>query len=444
MQIRHVVTCFLRHPEQRTVLLGLRSDDVRTYPGHYAGISGSIEDESPLERAVIEIGEETGLDEEQISLRGEGWPIRFPAWELDTVWVVHPFLFDCLDPASVRRDWEHVKFDWVPPENIPHLDTVPKLHEAWESSLDAAAAGGTLSSDRIFSMVKEDREHGASELGIWTLRGLMAASDEVLCSESADPTSALREACRRAAGLRPSMATTLTAVLEAWSGLRGIETADDAARREASEHLKRLAERRGDASVRAGTSAADQIAAGQRVVTISSSFTVLLALKEAADKIKHITMAESRPAFEGRRAAEAAASFGIDTELVTDAAACSALTSEADLVLFGADSLLADGSVVNKVGTLALCASALLLDRSTLAVATLDKLLPAGLEPEMEEMDPEGLGADIDQVRVRNPYFECVPARAVDHICCESGIVDAAALRNEAKKRRELARELLR
>jgi translation initiation factor 2B subunit (eIF-2B alpha/beta/delta family) len=441
MELRHVVTCFLRHPEQRTVLLGRRSEDVRTYPLHYAAISGSIEDESPCERALIEIREETGLSDEQVRLTSEGWPIRFPAWELDTVWVVHPFLFECEDPASVRRNWEHLEFEWAPPENIPALETVPRLHEVWESAREAAAAGGYPGSERIFEMIREDREHGASELGIWTLRGIGAALRQTIETDADDPREELREACRRALDLRPSMATTLTAALDAWDALRQIDFNTACWMNEADEALNTILDQRDEAALRAADRSAESLPDGARVVTISSSFTVLATLKAAAERIGRVTVAESRPAFEGRRTARTTASFGIETELLTDAAACSAV-SEADRVLFGADSLTADGTVVNKVGTLALCATSRLSDTKTLAVGTSDKLLPKGLPPGMEQMEPQELGDAPEGVTVRNPYFETVPPDVIDAIVTEKGPANPDALAERAEWLRKLKDDL--
>jgi translation initiation factor 2B subunit (eIF-2B alpha/beta/delta family)/8-oxo-dGTP pyrophosphatase MutT (NUDIX family) len=441
MQLRHVVTCFLRHPEQRTVLLGRRSDEVHTYPLHYAAVSGSIENESPRERALIEIREETGLSPEQVRLTSEGWPIRFPAWELDTVWVVHPFLFECEDPASVQRNWEHLEFEWVPPENIGALQTVPNLREAWESARDAAAAGGYARSDRIFETIRSDREHGASELGIWALRGIRTAVQEVAETEGSSPLDALKGTCRRALGLRPSMATTLTAGLEAWEALRGIDFTAGSWEQEADEALKKSLDARDDAALRAAERAARCLPENARVITISSSFTVLATLREAADRIGALTVAESRPACEGRRTAATAASFGIDTELLTDAAACDAVR-QSDVVLVGADSLLANGSVVNKVGTLGLCAASRLFNVQSLAVVTTDKLLPRGHHPKMEEMEPEELGDPLEGVTLRNPYFERVPGEALDDIITDSGHAELPALRERADRLRGLMEDL--
>ncbi len=135
MQLRHVVTCFLRNPADGTVLLGQRSDRVSTYPGHWAAISGSVEEAGPAEQAYREIEEETGLSRSQVVLLGEGRPVRFPDRELGVVWVVHPYLFRCEAPEAIRTDWEHVRFQWTDPGRICELRTVPGLAEAYEAAV---------------------------------------------------------------------------------------------------------------------------------------------------------------------------------------------------------------------------------------------------------------------------------------------------------------------
>ena len=199
MQLRHVVSSFLVHPEDGTILLGRRSDRVGTYPGYWAAVSGAVEAAEPLEQALREIEEETGLDRTQVELRAEGRPLRFADWDLGTVWVVHPFLFRCLAPQDVRPDWEHARFEWLSPSRIPDLRTVPKLLDAYQA---VAYSAGPLNSSRVFEMVRDDRVHGAEELGLWTLEGLRRAAGEAL-AVSVRPDQvlcAMRSACR---GRRP-------------------------------------------------------------------------------------------------------------------------------------------------------------------------------------------------------------------------------------------------
>lgn len=431
MNIRHVVTSFLRHTQQGTVLLGRRSKNVRTYPRHYAAISGSIENESPLERARIEIHEETGLADDQIQLNGEGQPLRFPDWGIGTLWVVHPFLFECKDPDAVQHDWEHTHFEWTPPKNIDGLQTVPRLREAWDSARRAAAAGGRPDTEHIFQRVADDRSHGAGELGIWTLEGIRAALMDIKNTSTASAKSTLARLCRRAARLRPSMATPLSAALTAWSALSQVDWSEAKAARQSGQIIDELIARREQAPLQAAEHAARLISDPSHVVTLSLSFSVLATLHAARSSIRLLSAGESRPVCEGTRTACRAAVFGIETELFTDAA-LTRRVRDADLAIIGADSIQHDGSVVNKVGSAALFSVARMHNVPTMVVADTGKIIPTGYQIEMEEMSPEDLGHSLPDVTVRNPYFETLPESLVDHIVAETGRLQPEDIRTFA------------
>jgi 8-oxo-dGTP pyrophosphatase MutT (NUDIX family) len=124
-----VVTAFLVHGNQ--ILLLQRSDDVKTYQGHWAGVSGYLEADEPIEQARVEIREETGISPEQIELIKEGDPLEFDDGEHP--WRVHPFCFQIESPVTPNLDREHMDYMWTDPDTITELETVPKLKEAWEA-----------------------------------------------------------------------------------------------------------------------------------------------------------------------------------------------------------------------------------------------------------------------------------------------------------------------
>ena len=108
-----------------------RSSAVRSHQGKWAGVSGSIEAQSPLAQAVKEIHEETGLGEDVVRLLQSGEPLSVVDPDHNVEWTVHPFLFEVSDPSDLRLDWEHTESRWVDPAELAKLDTVPKLPETY-------------------------------------------------------------------------------------------------------------------------------------------------------------------------------------------------------------------------------------------------------------------------------------------------------------------------
>ena len=132
MREAKVVTCFLlrRSPAGDEVLLLRRSQQVGTYRGRWAGVSGYLEETTPLAQAYREIEEEAGLAPDEVSLLRAGEPLVVVDTEAGRRWIVHPFLFEVRRNAHVRVDWEHTEARWVRPEEVPAFETVPQLAEA--------------------------------------------------------------------------------------------------------------------------------------------------------------------------------------------------------------------------------------------------------------------------------------------------------------------------
>lgn len=126
---RHVVTCFLE--SKGKILLLRRSQQVGSYQGKWAGVSGYVES-PPEEQALIEINEEVSLVSDDIQLLKTGEPVVIDDEELGTRWVVHPFLFHVTNPEKVKIDWEHREYKWINPVDIDKYDTVPGLKNTLE------------------------------------------------------------------------------------------------------------------------------------------------------------------------------------------------------------------------------------------------------------------------------------------------------------------------
>lgn len=92
-----------------------------------------------------------------------------------------------------------------------------------------------------------------------------------------------------------------------------------------------------------------------KVITLSRSGTILNIIKHwvTINKKLKFVVCESRPALEGRLLAKDLIKSGVNTELITDAM-MSIFVPRVDAAVIGADAVLKNGNVVNKMGSKAL------------------------------------------------------------------------------------------
>jgi len=126
LQEKRVVTCFLESSGE--ILLLRRSDQVGSYRGRWAGVSGYIETTAD-EQALTEIAEETSLGGDDLKLTKRGKPLPVKDEKLGVKWVVHPYLFHIKDRDKIKIDWEHKETRWINPKDIDNYQTVPMLKE---------------------------------------------------------------------------------------------------------------------------------------------------------------------------------------------------------------------------------------------------------------------------------------------------------------------------
>ena len=126
LQEKQVVTCFLESDGE--ILILRRSEQVGSYQGRWAGVSGYVET-TPDEQALVEIREETSLGEEDIKLIKKGEPLSAEDERLGVRWIVHPYLFHIRERGKIRIDWEHKEVKWIKPEEIGNYQIVPMLKE---------------------------------------------------------------------------------------------------------------------------------------------------------------------------------------------------------------------------------------------------------------------------------------------------------------------------
>ncbi len=126
MRKTKIVTSFLRDSEK--ILLLKRSEKVKSMKNLWAGISGIIEDnEKPIKRAKIEILEEVGIEESDITLMKEGNKILIESPQyVNHQWEVYPFLFSCSN-KEIKLNWENSDSRWIRINELNNFTTVPSL-----------------------------------------------------------------------------------------------------------------------------------------------------------------------------------------------------------------------------------------------------------------------------------------------------------------------------
>ncbi len=278
---------------------------------------------------------------------------------------------------------------------------------------------------RRLQALKQDRQQGASELARRALRML---ADSALHG-AAGGVDQMRDLLSRRAEIlmaaRPSMAP-LYNLLRRWQcGLTELDNHDlEGFRRRAAEAAEALVAASERAVKEAARHARVQIAGNRTIMTHSLSSTVREVFRQLSGGGIRVIVTESRPLNEGCRLAAELSKWGIATELITEAQ-MGLFVNEADAVVVGADSLLADGSLVNKAGTylLALAAG----DRGLPFYVCCEsfKLRPPGMgEPELEEMASAELAApNLPGVEVRNIYFDITPPHLISGWITEQGLV---------------------
>ncbi len=154
----------------------------------------------------------------------------------------------------------------------------------------------------------------------------------------------------------------------------------------------------------------------------------------AAGKLEQVYADETRPWLQGSRlTAWELVRDGIPVSLLADGAAAARLAAGGvDWIIVGSDRIAANGDVANKIGTYSLALVAKAHGVKVMVAAptsTIDMNCPTGADIPIETRDPEELLSCGDKrvaspgAEAWNPVFDVTPAKLVDAIVTEKGIV---------------------
>jgi translation initiation factor 2B subunit (eIF-2B alpha/beta/delta family) len=168
------------------------------------------------------------------------------------------------------------------------------------------------------------------------------------------------------------------------------------------------------------------------VLTVSESQTVLETLRRAKERLAQVFVTVSDPGHEGEALSKKLSEEGIRNILVPDMTVGS-IMPKVDVVLLGADAVLSDGSVVNKLGSNTVAKIAYVEGRQVFFLAESIKVHPSNEEFTME-VDTGSVGYQ--------PRFDITPYGYVQHILCEDGELDKERIKTLGDKYSEFRRRV--
>ncbi|MFC7134936.1 MULTISPECIES: ribose 1,5-bisphosphate isomerase [Salinibaculum] len=287
--------------------------------------------------------------------------------------------------------------------------------------------------------VSDDVVETAAEIAEMDIRGaatIARAAADALQTQAVESTATdvqtldaeLRTAARRLNATRPtavSLPNALRYVLERAGG-SDVESYRESVVTATGDLRERLESAQADL----GRVGANRLRDGDTIMTHCHSTAVLSVVEAARDRGLDLSavVKETRPREQGRITARQLRELGVPVTYIVDSAAHRYL-DEVDHVCVGADSIAADGTVVNKIGTNGLAVSARERGVEVVVAAQTLKLDPATLSghnvdiefrEETEILGPEERD-DIGDIEVVNPAFDATPPRYIDAIVTEEG-----------------------
>lgn len=307
-----------------------------------------------------------------------------------------------------------------------------------------------LELDEVVEAIASLRVRGAPAIGVAGALGLVASLKAHLDLPPADFRGRVTEHASRIRGARPTGANLAWAVhrllgvadalvdtpnLELWRALKAEATAilneDREMCRRIGENGYPLVENRSTVLTHCNTGALATAGIGTAVAPIYVA-------AERGHRVR-VLATETRPLLQGSRlTAWELARAGIEVTVLIDSAAAAAMRClGVELVIVGADRIVANGDVANKIGTYGLAIAARHHDIPFYVAApssTFDFDRASGVEIPIEERSADevrrGFGRSTapDGIPVYSPAFDVTPAELVTGIITERGVYRPAQL----------------
>jgi ribose 1,5-bisphosphate isomerase len=277
-----------------------------------------------------------------------------------------------------------------------------------------------------YNKIKKMEIRGAGRIGRAAAEALKEYAHEILNLDDKEFKNRMIEAGNMLKSARPTAVSLPNAVRYVLNGLNSNNPKESVILK-AEEFIKLSSE----ATYKIGEIGSKRIKDGYTILTHCNSEVALGVIKTAHRDGKNIKVicTETRPRNQGYLTAKELADEGIDTTLIVDSAV-RYFIKEVDLVIVGADAITSNGCLVNKIGTSQIALSANERRVPFLTAAETYKFHPKTIVGEMIEIE-ERDGSEIhifedkyrEKIKLRNPAFDITPARYIDGIITEIGII---------------------
>ncbi|MCX6694998.1 MAG: ribose 1,5-bisphosphate isomerase [Candidatus Altiarchaeota archaeon] len=185
---------------------------------------------------------------------------------------------------------------------------------------------------------------------------------------------------------------------------------------------------------------ANLIEDGDVLLTICNSKTVTSIMVKAKKDGKNFKVyaCETRPRMQGHITVKELTDAGVDVTLIVDSAAYYTMTHKGVKKVFvGADTVYANGDVINKIGTSQVALAAKNAGIEFIVCTESIKLSPGsmiGETVEIEERDPTEV-TDLKGVKVFNPAFDITTKEYISKIITEHGVIPPETVYNLLKEK---------
>lgn len=285
---------------------------------------------------------------------------------------------------------------------------------------------------QVYEKIKSMEIRGAEKIAIGAAKALEKISQESTLSKVPDLLSYLQENAVFVKTARPSAVSLPNAVnlvmFEAKKISKKTEDVDEF-RKKFSKSVNVFCKDLEDAMQKIATIGAKRIQEGDVCLTHCNSSTAINVISQAWKQGKNIEVVatETRPWGQGYLTVSSFAERGVPVTLIVDSAVRYMIKKmNVSKVVVGADTVTANGAVVNKVGTSQIALAAHEARVQFFVASHVIKFDPRTILGQLEVIEERSPTEITDKklpgVKIKNPVFDVTPPQYIDLIISELGI----------------------